>query len=282
MIKSIKFILLLMLSVSLFSCEFSSDINSTTPADFVYPLEIGNTWEYERVFESFNFRPDSLRDIFPYDKIVTSSTVEVKKDTTLLDTLKCTVMQETLFELGEILETWNYYENKPDGLYEYAYKSPGAGLTLPKQRDNIRYHMAGMTFKGMREASDYFAKFLPSYSSIADTLIYWDKPNKILAYPPEIGEEWIALEGNPFILHKQIVGEELVSTDAGNFRCYKIHWIYKNSHFDNILFFDYICEKGLIKRSITYTDMRVSTAESPEGIGYMDTIDESILTDINF
>ena len=101
-----------MLSAFFFGCEFSSDINSDAPAKFEYPLNTGNTWEYERVFELYNFRPESVKDIFPFENITTQSIVEVTKDTTLLDTLKCTVLLETLYEFDDVFRTWNYFENK--------------------------------------------------------------------------------------------------------------------------------------------------------------------------
>jgi hypothetical protein len=277
-----KFTYLSMLAAILFSCEFSSDSNDNLPGNFEYPLKIGNVWEYERVFEQFNFRPDSLRNIFPETKYVSRSFVEVKKDTTLQDSLQCKIVQEKITEERQDFLSWGYYANKTEGFYEYAYKTGGGGLTMPKQRTDFEYNIAGISFRNIRDASDYFEKHLPVYANLNDTLIYWDPKRKVLKYPPEIGEEWILYQGVPFTIHKKIIGRELVSTVTGNYNCYKIQWIYSGVTNINVIFYDYICEKGLIKRSILFKDVVVSSDDNPEGIGYMDSSDETVLTDINF
>jgi hypothetical protein len=271
-----------MLPALFFGCEFSSDINSDAPAKFEYPLKIGNSWEYERTFELFNFRPDSLKNTFPATEYFSRSLVEVKKDTTLQDSLDCMVVQEKLTEDHNEFLSWGYFANKPDGLFEYAYKNGGGGLTMPKQRNAAEYTIAGMSFRNLRDASDYFAKHLPKSTTLNDTLIYRDPQRKVLVYPFQIGEEWILHQGSPFTIHKKIVGTESVSTDAGNYKCYKIQWIYSGDFRDTIIFNDFICEKGLIKRSIQFKDIIASANDNPDGTGYVDGKDETILTDINF
>jgi hypothetical protein len=78
------------------------------------------------------------------------------------------------------------------------------------------------------------------------------------------------------------VGKESVSTETGSYDCYKIQYLYESNSSENITFYDYVCGKGLIKRSIFFKDITVSSSESPEGIGFVDTRDESVLTAINF
>jgi hypothetical protein len=279
--ENFSFVLLLIIYLLIFSCEFSSDSKSNLTGKFEYPLKIGNAWEYERVFEIYNFRPDSLRSIFSETKYVSRSIVEVKKDTTLQDSLQCKIVQEKLIEHQEFL-SWAYYANKTEGLYELAYKNGGGGLTMPKEHEEVEYTVGGISFNNMRDVSDYFAEFLSSNAGMNDTLIYWKPERKVLTYPPEPGEEWLMFQGPPFTIHKKIVGKESVSTDAGNYNCYKIQWIYTGMLDDNIIFYDYVSKKGLIKRSILFKDILVSDVENPDGIGYVDASDETILTDINF
>ena len=147
---------------------------------------------------------------------------------------------------------------------------------------DINFIIAGMPFRKIRDASDYLEKYLPSYANHNDSLIYWDQRRKVLTYPPQIGDEWILHQGIPFTIHKKIVGTESVSTKTGNYDCYKIQYLYESNFSENITFYDYVCEKGLIKRNIFFKDVVVSSPESPEGLGLVDTRDESILTDINF
>lgn len=282
MYSSIKFILLAILLVTLYSCEFSSDPKTTLPEKFEYPLMTGNVWEYERVFEHFNFRPESIKDVFGPTKYIHQSRVEVIKDTTLQDSINCFVIRETVVDyiMGDLL-SWGYYSNEQDGLYQYGYRSPGPGVIKPRERRKVTYNIAGLSFRSIKEVSDYYSKYLPTFAPSNDTLIVYDKSRKILTYPLEIGEIWTLHDGQPFTIHKTILGTELVSTDVGNFNCYKIQWTYDSSFADNILFYDYICEKGLIKRTIFFNDILVRSTDFPDGNGYVDSKDETILTGIN-
>ncbi len=279
---AIRFMSMFLLCSIVVSCEFSSDINSDFPDKFDYPLKIGNTWKHERVFEHFNFRPDSIRNIFPVVKYVNNSIVEVIKDTTLQDSLPCVIVQQIFFDEEQELLSWGYYANKTDGLYEYGYKHAIGNIIMPKERNEINFIISGIHFRKIRDASDYFAKYLPVYKNQNDSLIYWEQHRKVLTYPPQIGDEWLFHQGIPFTIHKKILGTESVSTQAGDYDCYKIEWLYESNFSENITFYDYVCEKGLIKRSILFTDVVVRSPESPEGLGLVDTRDESVLTDINF
>lgn len=276
-----RFFLISLPALIFISCEFSSDPQIPLEENFEYPLAIGNIWEYERTLELFNFRPDSLKNTIQPTRFVTRSIVEVINDTTLQDSIHCLIVKEKLFEEKDEFLSWAYYSNKPDGLYSYAYRSGGGGVIKPRERKKLRYEIAGLTFRSLKEASDYFSNFLHTFAPSNDTLIYHNIPRKILAYPPETGKKWTMLQGEPFTIHKSIVGTELVSTEIGNFMCYKIQWTYESSFADNILFYDYVCEKGLIKRSVFFNNVIISNIDSPDGYGYADTKEESILIDIN-
>jgi len=54
-----------------------------------------------------------------------------------------------------------------------------------------------------------------------------------------------------------------------------------NSIWDNdIVFYDYVCEKGLIKRSILFKDQMIIGVHEQEFVGLIDSKDESILTNL--
>jgi hypothetical protein len=153
---------------------------------------------------------------------------------------------------------------------------------MPKKQKDFNFIIAGMYFPKIRDASDYFARYLPFYKNLNDSLIYYDQHRKVLTYPPQTGEEWVLHQGIPFTIHKKLVGIESVLTESGNYNCYKIQYLYESNFSENITFYDYVCEKGLIKRSLFFKDVTVSSSESPEGLGLVDSRDESVLTDINF
>ena len=120
-------------------------------------------------------------------------------------------------------------------------------------------------------------------------MIIEPSPLQSIKYPlSKQVSEWIYRKrGNPILIAKRYVGKETITISSGEYDCYKLQWLYdldnNNVWDENIEFFDYISEKGLIKRSILFKDIRITTPNNPDGsAGYHDMIEESILTDVNF
>jgi hypothetical protein len=71
---------------------------------------------------------------------------------------------------------------------------------------------------------------------------------------------------------------------AGNFDCVKMQWLYDLNQDgewdDDIIFFDYLCGQGIIKRSILVKDLMIVN-ENFELVGLADSRAESVLLWLN-
>lgn len=279
-------IFLSILLLSLLSCSNKDNPAGYNDNNFIYPIKIGNKWEYFREYSRFNFRPDTLDVSQVLDDTVTSTVIiSIARKETIFDSIQTYVFHEILTEEGDqTFEDESYYNNLAGGLYLYAYR--GAGWVIPKSNVSRKILFKGRYFNSIREVTSFIEKALPNKFAISDTLIYEIPPIQSIKYPLETGSQWIIRQsGNPWRMDKKVLGKETVKVPAGDFNCWKIQWLYdidKNGEWDNdIIFYDYICSEGLICRYIFFKDMEWR-GEYNELIGLFDGKDESVLTSINF
>lgn len=264
----------------------SSD-DPTGPAvkDFVYPLKIGNKWQYSREVGLFNFRPDTA-GVVPPDtaRVLSTSTVEILRTETLHDTIETSVFQERLVEGSFTFQSQSYFNNRADGLYFYAYR--GVGYVIPLSRRASSISFKGRDFGSVSEVISFIEGSIGIPEVGNDSLLFEDPPLRSLAYPFVIGLQWVYREpGKPWRIDKRILGIETVRVPAGAFACYKIQWLMDISNDgdwdDEIEFFDYISREGLVRRSLLVKDLVVTGPQGPEPIGKVDLREESKLTDVH-
>lgn len=280
-ISNIRYFLFIILFTILIGCEYSSDSNNDPEPGFKYPTEIGNKWTYKHTWENFNFRPDSLTDLRPIMDF--TYYVEATKDTILKDNIECIVFEQS--ELDFPYSSQNYYNNTKDGFYEYAYRPTGGSMALPKNYEAYNIEFAGRIFNDHADLVQFIENQIIDPRPPNDSLRYYENPRPVLQYPMIENVEWLFNNEGPFVMWKKIVGKEDVRTATGTFNCYKIFRRYEENEFidpDSFEVYDYVSEKGLIKRTISFKNIAITSAESPEPIGYYDSSDEYILTDINF
>lgn len=279
--KLLKKIFVVFILFAIQSCSESE--HQSTPIvplanNFTYPIQIGNEWTIHSSTNFINIRPDSISYLLINHQ--TNDKLMVTKDT-LLNSINC-------YEINDEREdhsfTRAYYSNTDSGFIKYAY-SNSAGNVLPK--NNLQY---GFIFNGKNYRSVY--ELLDSYSitervlkQFVDTLHFYTTPRMIYAYPLEPGKEW-NLTSEFIKIDKEVIGKEIIYTAAGGFECLKIIWKYDINYDgvtdDNIVCYEYINTKGLIKLEINLKDVLITTDQSPEGIGLADVTAERILMAINF
>lgn len=246
--------------------------------EFVYPLRLGNLWEYERTFDLFNFRPDTL-EVPHFDTSISAIVrIHVLGSKTLPGDKKVLVLQESINEEGGVdTISESYYQNEDDGLYFYGYRGPG--YVIPKASTRGRIYFAGQYFGHIREVTAFLEKAI-SISTASDTVIYEQPPLKSLPYPLEVGESWTYREaGQPFKIIKTVVGTDSVAVPWGTEECFKIQWqIHINT---NVEFYDYVSALGLVRRHIIYRDLIITGEHGPQPIGRYDAEDLSQLTNFS-
>ncbi len=275
--------LLIFTTILITSCDKNENPIGPNGTDgFIYPLKVGNQWEYNRTFSTFNFRPDTLKNNQFIDTTITSSVImKIIKKETLNNSINTFVFQETLKENNKTFIDDSYYANRDSGLYFYAYRGPG--FVIPKSSHSNKILFKGRYFNNIREITSYITKAIPQDYILIDSLIYEIPPLQSLKYPIKIGSQWTyTYPGKPWHIDKKILNYEKVKVPAGSFNCFKIQWLYDMNHdsvWDNdIIFYDYVCEKGLIKRSILFKDQIITGEQGSEPLGLFDSKVESILT----
>lgn len=280
--RSSEFVLLLLLMIFSTSCIFNSDNDDEN--DFIYPLSIGNIWEYKRQWNLYYYS-DSL-EIKEYTDTVTYSSdisVSITDEVTLngdIDTYKMTGIEN---DGMMTFEGTQYYRNNEDGLYIYAYL--GSGVYLPKDVAGEYICFKGKKFKNFHALSNYIQEITPILSLQSDTIIYEEPPIKTIHYPIKIGKQWTYREaGNPWRMDRKVTNRVNLEIEIGSFDCYTIKFIYDldedGEWDDDIWITDYISKQGLIKREIYVMELLESTVTHPEGTGRkFDAFDEYTLTD---
>lgn len=278
-------IMTLLFLVAIFGCSAKDNPTASEENSFVYPLKIGNKWEYTREVSTLNFRPDTV-GVAPADTntISSVSTVEIVRTETLSGPVKTYVLYETVAEEGSnASESESFYSNQAEGFYFHAYRC--AGQVLPKSSVKKRLYFKGGYFSNIREITSLIEDAVLNSCVGLDSIIYEVPPLKSLPYPVEIGAQWLyRSEGNPFKIEKKVVAQDSVTVPAGNFYCFKIQWLLdvdNDGEVDReIEFFDYICSEGLIRRNILFKDLLVTGESGPEPIGKIDVEDDSQLMSV--
>ena len=265
----IKIISGLLLIIIIMSCTKDTDPDE----GMIFPLEIGNQWEYLREFYLCNFDPDSLGEGIS-DTTITNVYQEIVRTDTIFDTLEIEVMYEDYAGF----ERENYYKNEGDGLYLYGYHNFSSS-----NNNNIRIKFKGGVFNNIDELLSLL-KGIGSYQICErDTTIYDDPPYKTLQYPLEVGDIWTnrILDGE--IDQKiEVIGKELIETDAGLFNCFKIQYFIdldEDGFWDeDLILFQYVCSEGFIKNLYIVENVEF-IGNQGEHLGYCDGHEEINLTE---
>lgn len=250
---------------------------------FEYPLAVGHQWEYDRLFSTLTYNPDSLAWVTDY-AISSTIVVTIESMTTLSDTIPVYVLEEILTESeNRVFESTSYYNNLPDGLYLYAYRN--GGRATPKSMPKEKYILGGREFGSIGEITDFIVNSMSKQVVINDSIRYESPPLQSIRSPLQIGAQWmLRTAGNPWRIEKRVVSEETIAVPAGEFTCYKIQWLIdwsdKGEWDENIQFYDFVSTIGLVMRSSRFVDMVMRDAQG-DSLGVYDGLDESVLTATN-
>ena len=284
-VKNIIFInILLIYSLSFFSC-FEGDDNYE---GIIYPLSIGNTWDYTRNWNTYSYSdtacyPHQYEDTSTYssDISVTVTQKVLLKDS--FETFEIVGIENSTMGMNTVKR---YYKNNNDGLYIYAYMS-GGPIILPKKQSGNSIVFKGLKFNDFHQLSDFVQQAMPHLSILSDSIYYEEPPLKALQYPIEIGDQWTYREENDDTgrMDKKVIDRKDVELSIGTFECYEIKYIYDMDHDgewdDDIWISDLISKKGLIQRTITILGIRNTTTSGDSTDRYFDSIDTYTLNDLN-
>ncbi|MCD4817791.1 MAG: hypothetical protein K8S23_03765 [Candidatus Cloacimonetes bacterium] len=271
-----KMFWLLQIIILTIICIVGCDGNDNQPnMEYIYPLAIGNSWQYEKTYK-LNF--DSLATKYGLSDTTyySSGLVEIVNYEVIFDTLEVFNLKSTINEEGNISVGYEYYNNIDNALFDYGYTSPK--MITPKTEQKYSYIMfRNKRFNNVREVLNWVKKRCSNNEFSREDSINYD-PVKSLEYPLKKGKQWI-FRTEPWGMDKKVLGWEKVDVAAGKFDCWKIQFLYTDEDWNiEIIFYDYISEKGFVKRIVKINGLNCYD-ENGEFLGYVDTIEETILID---
>jgi hypothetical protein len=275
--KSLFNILSILVCLLLLSRCNITDTDDLDGGNFTYPLRVGNMWQYEGQLITFNYRILINGDPVPEgysDTLSFSSTVRITGRETIPNALQAFVLEETFTDSSQQNTTYNYYNNTNRGLTFFGYRNAIGFPHIPKPAD-----------KRSRSPLSAWITSLPDISSILsvlsiiehadDELVLEDPPPVSILKNLEEGTQWTyRTAGSPWRIDKKVVGIESVELPSGTFECYKVQWLIDLNDDgrwnDNIIFFDYIGDQGLLVRDLTTLDILHYDPDDMEHTGYFD------------
>jgi hypothetical protein len=257
------------------------------PDDFVYPMNVGNVWNYSGINRGFNVRPDSLASDFEFT-FIEHSNIEIISDTALMDSIDVFDFAEIFVQEHRETDTFyseSYFTNHEDGLYYYGRTGSNSEVIPYKiNPGKMFFQFNGKKFDNLNEIFSFLGHSISPIGLNGDSISYILPPRKSLHYPLSEGVRWLVYDvSGLFTINKEVVGITYIDVPAGRFLCYKVRWLWdmdEDGGLDSELeYYDYISTVGLVKRTMIARDVILGSYEHPAGIGTIDLEFRFELTD---
>jgi len=264
--------------LSVAGCDNDNNNNNNADMDFDYPLAIGNSWQYDRIFSVFYDSTAHSNGMI--DEVYNGvGSVEIMGSELLFDNIEVYDFASSLSEEGHQPYLSNsYYNYDETSLIRYGYID-GSILNPKSDGKKVFYNFDNKKFNNPQEMVAYLENGLVRNSQAKNDTLYYD-PVKCFVYPMSEDLEWnYRVHNDVSVIKKTVLGIEEVDVPAGKFECWKIESTYSDSVInDEIDFFEYVSQEGLVKRVIEYSNIEI-TDEDGNLIGSEDGRDEQYLTD---
>jgi len=208
-----KVTLILLTIITLISCE------DKLPNELVitnYPMSIGTSWTYEKLWILRNYKSVTSDSIVNSDTIKIKGTMWIEKDT-IINKTKLLVFRTQEIANNDTTTTFQYYNLDKEGLKCYAYKNEEV--------------------------------ILPNNSTIGSNEIFiYKTPILNIKYPLTINSEWISdfSADNGIPITKKVSGTDTLIIDNQKHACLKITSNYPTGN-TNISTTQWISKVGLLK-----------------------------------
>ncbi len=221
--------------------------------DYVFPLALGNRWDYVMESSISMSRWDSVVTQ-PTDLIPGSATISISAlDFTIPSVDTAFRIDIDLATGGRVYRRSQVCGNEPEGLI--IYQNWGAhdfGLIPRHEGFDIDEYFAAETIAGpLLPKDDLRLAMAPPGSAVS------------LAYPLEVSSRWTVYSDpdNRWRNDKEVMGLVSRTVPAGTFQCFEVRWFIHVTAQDSTLealdWVDYVAREGLIERIVR--------ARSPNG-----------------
>jgi hypothetical protein len=213
-----KVTLLLLTIITLISCE------DKLPNELVitnYPMSIGTSWTYEKLWILRNYKSTTSDSIVNSDTIKIKGTTWIEKDT-IINKIKLLVFRTQEITNNDTTTKFQYYYLDKDGLKCYAYKNEEV--------------------------------ILPNNSTIGSNEIFiYKTPILYIKYPLTINSEWIcdSSADNGISITKKVIGTDTLLINGQTHACLKTTYNYPSGN-TNISTTQWISKVGLLKEETNF------------------------------
>jgi len=241
----VRFIILSIISIAfLLSCDKEDD--PSNDMDFQFPLKVGHSWKYDYdvVFDFDSLAESNGYEDETYYYPETLDIISYEKFS--YDSIPVYNFYSTDGEGIQQGSSNHYYNISGDSLICYGYYNAGTGVS-PKSSEKY-YIFAGKKFQKPTDIIRWFNLGVSNYSVTKEDSIYYD-PVTVYKYPFQLGKEWVLRQSEPWRMTKRVSDLEKLETQAGEFDCWKVEYVYYDSLFEGFSYFDHISEIGMVKRT---------------------------------
>jgi hypothetical protein len=267
-----------------------TDYGDLEGGNFAYPLRIGNSWVYKGEMLNFNYRTYVNGELVPEERedtlTIFTSRVEITGRETIPNALQAFVLEETYTEPPTTMTSYNYYNNTNRGLTFFAYRNVFGNPHIPKLPADGNGISSLSRISHMPDFPIDLMMNLSTPTAGDDELILEKPP--ILSLPKNLEEDtqWTYRHpGSPWRIDKRVLGKETIELPFGSHECYKIQWLFdidnSGTWDDNIIFYDYIGNEGLLVRDIIFLNNISYDPTGMEPTGYFDSRIYSVVTNIS-
>ena len=252
-------------------------------SSFTFPLRVGNSWQYSRMFYSYGCEPDNLMHLVP-DTVFATEITTIESINKLPNLPETYVLHTVWVEGSATGEGYSWRNNTQEGLYTYAYQFTMGTVGPPKLVIPEGSHLSfkGRRFSNVNELLGWARSIMEIPASAGklteiDSIQYEDPPARDIAYPIEVGQRWVYRDSaNPWAMEKEVVDIERVSTPALTADCLKIRWYWDiddDGQWDSdIDGYDYLAVNGILKRRFDFFGVVIRN-ENSDSLGTFNTTD---------
>jgi len=279
----IRMILLVVFASTIVSCTKDDDPEFTNLPE-IYPLNIGNTWDYDRKIRlMYKDESTAVGVSTTYkDSTIELSEVfsEAVKDTVLEDSIHVVIIksEETAVNGKQDIEGGvDFYMNKEDGFYEYIFTT----IQLTDVRTNKKIRFRNQDYNSIAELKERLG-YNSLIKKIKDSKSSF-YPFKSIEYPIVVGNEWDAGSVS-YTLNKvkKVIGTGLIEVPAGDFDVYEIQtfwdWGLDGEWDQDVKSVLYLSKYGFVKTRFELWNL-AHTDEFNNIIDYFDVFEEEVLID---
>lgn len=235
-----------------------------------FPAEVGNSWEYRRMFYSVIY--DAADGHIIEEDLHTDS---LHCEFLRIDTLRgweCYKYGSQLFQDENTFSDTVWYAHPDTAFLTIAYTSHSGVGPPPKSSGEIRLKFGERYFNNIGELKLYLYQMRNSvFASTSSDTTFLEPPRKLFIFPLTVGTQWVASVGLfGKIQEREVVDEESVHVQAGDFVALKVRII---TGWPEQQWYQWITGQGIIKDS-AHLDAIPLYGEFGELIGYVESYDK--------